>query len=168
MLYSCTHTATADVKGLRQSCSVSSTVTSTFAVSLNDEYYINSRFTYLLTSLLTYLLTLLPKLWTGGIAAQLNECQPLPVSYKTELNCSSGVTSLSGEVTCRVTCEAGAQFVSDRSEYVTRCGPSTNFSWTHETASRLLPSCSGTAPGCHGNSVQSINQSINQFLRWPK
>ena len=85
------------------------------------------------------------KLWAGRVAALLNECRPPPVSYKTELNCSPEVTSRSAENTCQVTCEAGAQFVSDRSEYVIRCGPSTDFSWTGENTSRLLPSCSGTA-----------------------
>ena len=33
----------------RQSCSVSTNVTSALEVSLNDMHYINSRFTYLLT-----------------------------------------------------------------------------------------------------------------------
>jgi len=84
------------------------------------------------------------KLWICLIAAQMNECHPLPSSYNTEVSCSPEVTSSQGsEVTCRVMCEAGAQFASDRSEFTTSCGPSTDFSWTHESTSRLLPSCSG-------------------------
>jgi len=82
------------------------------------------------------------------VAAQQNECQPPPVSYKTELSCSPEVTSQGGEVTCRVACEAGAQFASNRSEYTTRCGPRTGYSWTYEdTSRRYIPSCSGTAAG---------------------
>ena len=87
------------------------------------------------------------------VVAQLNECQLPPGSYKTRLSCSPEVTSRGSEVTCRVTCEAGARFASDQLKYVTRCGPETGFRWTHENTSRLLPSCSGTAAGCHGNRV---------------
>jgi len=85
------------------------------------------------------------------IAAHQNDCQPPPVSYKTQLNCSPEVTSSGTVSTCWVTCEAGAHFASDRSQYATRCGPSTNFSWIGgDDASRLLASCSGQLNLPHG------------------
>ena len=70
-------------------------------------------------------------------------CSVLKAPAKAALMCSPvGVDQV-----CWLNCDAGSQFTSPppaaNRSFTTRCGPQTDYRWTHEAQNLTLPSCSG-------------------------